>query len=88
MDGMTNAMANCLSTTAWGMRHFGGIVTNRQLRKSVMRRCVQAGLCRCVGLVAVCDGDGFTIRPERYRLGYVLTKRGEAALRELESASK
>lgn len=80
MDGITRPMLDCLDTTAWGMKHFGGIVTNKQLPLAVMRQCVKAGLCKSIGMVALCDADGFTIQPERYRTGYVLTEKGEAVL--------
>jgi hypothetical protein len=78
---LTKPMRDCLETTEWGMTHFGGIVTNRQLPLAAMRKCVDAGLCKCIGLVSLCDGDCFTIYPERFRLGYVLTAKGKRRLR-------
>lgn len=84
MDGITKPMLDALETTAWGMRHFGSIVTNRQLPLSVMRQCVKAGLCRCVGMGELCDGDGFTEYDSKgrtkMRLGYQLTEAGRAEL--------
>lgn len=80
MSDLPKPMMDCLETTAWGMKHFGGIVTNRQLPLSVMRKCIQAGLCRCIGMVYVCDDDGFFVQPERMRRGYVLTEKGREVL--------
>lgn len=80
MDGITNPMMACLETTAWGMKHFGGIITNRQLPLAVMRQCMKAGLCKSIGMVYVCDADGFIKQPERERRGYVLTDKGREVL--------
>lgn len=88
MDGVTKPMMDALETTAWGMKHFGGIITNRQLPLAVMRQCVKAGLCRCIGMVVVCDADGFTEQPERERMGYVLTEQGQEVLSEYYRSMK
>lgn len=78
---LTRRMLACLETTAWGDKHFGGIGTSRQLPLAVMRQCIAAGLCRCIGMAYVCDDDGWIVQPERERLGYTLTDAGRAALR-------
>ena len=80
MAEISKPMMKCLETTAWGMRHFDGIITSRQLPIAVMRKCVKAGLCECIGMTTVCDDDGFIAQPERERLGYVLTTEGRKAL--------
>lgn len=80
LSEITKPMMACLETTAWGMEHFGGIITNRQLPLAVMRQCVKAGLCKCIGMVYVCDADGFIEQPEKQRRGYVLTDEGHKAL--------
>lgn len=77
---ITKPMMDCLETTAWGEKHFGGIITNKQLPLAVMRQCVKAGLCKSIGMVTVCDADGFAEQPERERRGYVLTERGREVL--------
>lgn len=77
---VTKAMMACLETTAWGMKHFGGIITNKVLPLAVMRQCVKAGLCRSNGMGYVCDADGFIEQPERERLCYVLTDAGRKVL--------
>lgn len=82
MDGITKPMMDCLETTAWGMKHFGGIITNEQLPLSVMRQCIRAGLCKQNGMGYVCDADGFIEQPERERMCYVLTDKGQAVLNE------
>lgn len=83
MDGITKPMMDALETTAWGMKHFGSIMTNRQLPLAVMRQCVKAGLCRCIGMATPCDDDGFLEPNKRERLGYVLTDKGQKVLDEL-----
>lgn len=85
-DRISQAMFNALEATEWGMKNFGSITTNRRLPLKVMRQCVEAGLCQCIGSVSLCDDDGFTIQPERQRLGYVLTESGRKALGELRKA--
>ena len=69
-----------LETIAWGMKNFGSVCTNRQLPLRDMRRAMANGLAECVGLVSMCDDDCFAIQPERYRLGYTLTKKGKRAI--------
>lgn len=77
---MKRTIYDVLSLTEWGMEHFSGITTNRALPKRDMMRAVEAGLCRSIGSHPLCDGDGFTIYPERYREVYVLTDKGFDAL--------
>ena len=79
---ISKAMMDCLETTAWGEKHFGGIITNRQLPLTVMRRCVKAGLCKSNGMGYVCDADGFIEQPEKMRRCYVLTDKGREAIRQ------
>lgn len=86
MDGITRPMLDCLDTTAWGMEHFGGIITNKALPLAVMRQCVKAGLCKSIGMVLVCDDDGFIKQPERERRGYVLTEKGRTVLEEYHAS--
>ena len=69
-----------LETIAWGMKNFGSVCTNRQLPLRDVRRAMTNGLAECVGLVSMCDDDCFTIQPERYCLGYVLTEKGKQAI--------
>ena len=75
-----------LETIAWGMKNFGSVCTNRQLPLRDMRRAMANGLAECVGLVSMCDDDCFAIQPERYRLGYTLTKKGKRAIEPLDAA--
>lgn len=82
MDGVTKPMMDCLESTAWGMEHFGAIITNRVVPLRVMRQCVKAGLCKCRGMGPVCDADGFIMENRRERLGYVLTDKGREVLDE------
>ena len=75
-------MIDALQSTAWGMEHFGSILTNKQLPLAVMRQCVKAGLCKSNGMGYVCDADGFIEQPERERMCYVLTEEGQTVLDE------
>lgn len=77
---LSKPIMDCLETTAWGMKHFGGIITNRQLPLAVMRQAVKLGLCKCNGMGLVCDADGFIEQPERERMCYVLTDKGRKVL--------
>lgn len=82
MDGITKPMMDALEATAWGMEHFGAIMTNRQLPLSVMRKCVAAGLCKSVGMGQPCDDDGSIMHSRSERECYVLTDEGRSALEE------
>ena len=82
MDGITKPMMDALESTAWGMKHFGSIMTNRQLPLSVMRKCVDAGLCKSIGMCQQCDDDGGIIHSRCERLGYVLTGKGQRVVDE------
>lgn len=77
---ITKPMMDCLETTAWGMKHFGSIMTNKVLPLAVMRQCIKAGLCKQNGMAYVCDADGFIEQPERERMSYVLTDAGQKAV--------
>ncbi len=80
MDGVTKPMMDALESTAWGMKHFGSIITNRQLPLAVMRQCVKAGLCSYIGMATPCDADGSIEHNKQERLGYVLTDKGRKVL--------
>lgn len=73
---------NTLGSVAWGMRHFGGIVTGGKLRRRDMLAAEKQGFVRSIGDVPLCDDDGFTIDPERYREGWELTEAGMEYLRK------
>ena len=70
------------------MKHFGGIITNKQLPLSVMRQCIKAGLCKSNGMGLVCDDDGFIKQPERERMCYVLTENGRKVLDDYYASFK
>lgn len=73
---------NTLETIEWAMEHFGSLVTNRQLSRREVMRCVKAGLAKSFGTVLVCDDDGSWLEPEVSREGFVLTKKGHKYLME------
>lgn len=79
---LTRKQRDVLETVAWGTENFGALVTGRNTPVSVVRALVRKGLVKDAGMVAVCDGDGFTIQPERYRQGWAVTEAGAAALKE------
>jgi hypothetical protein len=57
--------------------HGMATLTNRQLPLKTMKRLESLGFVKDAGLVAVCDGDGFTVQPERWRQGWTLTHAGQ-----------
>ena len=73
-----------LVDVAWGMHFFGSVCTGRGCPRRDMIRTRDAGLVESIGQVVMCDDDGFTIEPERYREGWVLTESGKTALREYD----
>jgi len=79
---MTPLQRRVLRSVAWGTEHFGALVTGGSSPRRVVRRLVAMGLVKSVGMVAVCDGDGFLVHPERYREGFAITDAGEVALED------
>jgi hypothetical protein len=64
-------------------RHEMCLTTSRSHPRAVVDACVAAGwLSELPEPVVVCDGEGFTIQPERWRTGYVLTDAGRAVVEE------
>ena len=74
-----------LVDVAWGMHFFGSVCTGRGLPRRDMLRAQADGLVESFGQVTMCDGDGFTIEPERYREGWVLTENGKTVLRQYDT---
>jgi hypothetical protein len=83
---MTEAQRYALERVAWGTEHFGALVTGRMTRKTTVLRLFRKGLVADAGMVVMCDGDGFTIQPERYRQGWKITRAGLKALKDSETA--
>lgn len=69
-----------LSYVAEGEVHFAGMGTGRTFRKATAEALVVRGLLEKFDAV-VCDGDGFTLEPERWRAAYKLTDAGVVELR-------
>ena len=61
--------------------HGMATLTNRRLPLRTMKHLESLGLVKDAGPVAVCDGDGFIVQPERYRVGWTLTQMAEAIVR-------
>ena len=76
VNKLSRAQKDAIESLAWGMEHFGSLVTNRHVRRSTMLTLVGRGIAESVGRVAMCDDDGCTIRPEQYREGFRLTDHG------------
>lgn len=74
-------LLEALATTAWAEYHFGSVCSSQHLRRSTIMRAVQRGWMEAIGMVAICDADGFLLQPERYREGFVLTAEGKRVLR-------
>ena len=77
---MTDRQRAALKNVAWGTEHFGALVTCRSTRKRDVLALVAQGLVADAGMVAVCDGDGFLLQPERYRQGWKITDAGKKAM--------
>lgn len=77
---LTQKRMAALRQVAWGAEHFGALVTGRTTRKRDVVALFNLGLVADAGFVAMCDGDGFLLQPERYRQGWKLTAKGKAAL--------
>jgi hypothetical protein len=77
---MTKNQMRALRNVSWGSEHFGAFCTGRETRKRDVLALVAQGLVADAGMVAVCDGDGFLLRPERYRQGWEITDAGKKAL--------
>lgn len=73
------------------MARFGwAALTGRGIRRNSMVRLSALGLVRDAGLVAVAvvDGDGFTLEPERFRQAWELTDAGKAEIERLKHAKR
>lgn len=73
---LTRLQRDAIESIYWAMNNFGSLVTNRALPRSRVLRLVELGLVKSIGDVVMCDDDGFTIQPERYREGFRLTSEG------------
>lgn len=58
---------------------FAGMSTGRRFRKRTAEDLVADGYLE-PKMMVVSDGDGFTIEPERWRKGYMLTDKARAYL--------
>lgn len=85
---MTPKTLGTLQTLAWGMQHFGGLISGGSLRRRDVMRLVKLGLARSLGMVTVCDDDGFALEPEREREGFALTEAGQAVLDAAQKAEE
>jgi hypothetical protein len=86
LDALRPRDLDRLETVEWGERNFGSLITSRQFPRRDMLRLVGRGLVRSIGLVAVCDGDGAHVDPERWREGFVLTEAGREAVADRRAA--
>jgi hypothetical protein len=77
---LTTKQLLAMRSIAWGQRHFGALVTGRVTTRATVRALERKSLACSAGTVAVCDGDGFLVQPQRYREGFRLTAQGLAFL--------
>ena len=75
--------ADVLESVAWGMHHFGSLLTGRGCSRQDMLREHGRGMVRSVGMVPQCDDDGSIIESRQCREGWVLTEKGKTQLRLL-----
>lgn len=80
---LTALQRGALLNVEWSMKHFdaliagGSVATTRRL-EALKRKGLVVQLPE---LVAVGDGDGGTLQPERWRVGWILTDLGRDILR-------
>lgn len=84
--GLTRAEWDILEHAAGCERHGWKFGTGRTIKRRDVLGLVKRKLVADVGLVVQVDGDGFTIKPERYRQGYELTDAGRALRRRMVAA--
>lgn len=67
-----------LQAIARAEHFFGSFCAGGDVRKRDIDDLVEQGLAESVGQVPLADADGFTIQPERYKEGFVLTSDGKS----------
>jgi hypothetical protein len=76
---MNKSERDLLAHAVWAKDKMNwGVFTNSTYRKSVAKKLVARGWLVPSELM-VCDDDGFSVEPERYRDGYELTNAGRMA---------
>lgn len=75
-ENLTKKQCDGIETIAWGMEHFGGVLTNRHFTKKTAKQLVNLGIAKSLGLVCQCDGDGFILHERVRREGFALTESG------------
>lgn len=73
---LTDNQRDAMDSLAWGEWFFGSLTPTRTTQRRVIEALVAKGLAESVGVVAMCDDDGFLVQPERYREGFRLTDEG------------
>jgi hypothetical protein len=87
-ETLTEKQHSALEAVAWGTEHFGALVSGRSHHRRTLVALATKGLVRLTSQVAVCDGDGFLLQPERYRDGWTLTEKGKALLRQFKEENE
>jgi hypothetical protein len=82
MTKLTKQQAHALGRVAWGTKHFGALTTGGDTRRRDVLALLDKGLVADAGMCALCDGDGFTLQPERYRQGWKTTEAGAQWLKD------
>lgn len=77
---ITDRMKQDLCTIQHLEQHGMSTMTNRAFPLRRMKRLESLGLVESAGMAALCDGDGFTIQPERWAESWRLTQSGRDAL--------
>lgn len=71
---------DALEGLEWGEQNFGSLLTSRVHPRRDMMKLIARGWATSLGDVVVCDGDGFSLQPERYREGFVMSPQGRLVL--------
>lgn len=78
-EPLNSAERRTLSEVGWGTYWFGTLGSRYSSGNAHLRSLEQLGLVRRITDVVAVDGDGFTIHPERYGVGWTLTDAGVLA---------
>lgn len=77
-ENLTPTQTAALRSVAWGMYHFGGLLTGSTTRRRTVLALCRKGLAESQGLVEQCDADGFFLHGRQMREGFGLTEAGIA----------
>lgn len=76
VNSLSGAERNTIESLKWAMDHFGSLATSRNDRRSTMTKLIERDIAKSVGMVEVCDDNGFIKEGCQKREGFQLTELG------------